>query len=147
VAAHLGRGAVPSGGLQLTGIGNLGVPPTGAAPDLAVPLLIARAVLHGMAAPPFNVASVGLRQVVTPERLQGRVSATIRFVGWGMLPISALVGGVLGERLGVLPALSIASGISLLAFLWPLLQLPRVVVPIEATEATESTERPSVAVA
>jgi hypothetical protein len=62
------------------------------------------------------------------------VSATIRFVGWGMLPISALAGGLLGERFGLLPALTIAAAISLSAFLWPLLQLPRVIVPIQTVE-------------
>ena len=98
---------------------------------LAVPLLIARAVLHGIAAPSFNVPSLELRQLVTPERLQGRVSATIRFVGWGAQPISALAGGLLGEHLGLFPALSIAAAISMSACLWPLLQMPREIVPIE----------------
>ncbi|MBI3972549.1 MAG: MFS transporter [Chloroflexi bacterium] len=144
VTERLGQRRTLIGSLLLTGIGNVCVPLAGMVPAFAMPLLLVRSVLHGMASPSFNVASVGLRQVVTPERLQGRMSATIRFVGWGMLPISALAGGLLGERLGLLPALAIAAGISLVACLWPLLQLPRVIVPIVPIEPTEG---PSAAVA
>lgn len=131
VAERLGQRRTLLVSLLLTGVGNVCVPIMGAVPALAVPLFVTRSVLHGMASPAFNVTSVELRQVVTPERLQGRVSATIRFVGWGMLPISALAGGLLGERLGLLPALAVEAAISLSAFLWPLLQMPRVIAPIE----------------
>jgi hypothetical protein len=139
VVQRVGRRRTLIGSLLLLGIGNVGVPLAGVMTALAVPLLITRAVLHGIAAPSFNVPSVELRQVVTPERLQGRVSATIRFVGWGVQPISALVGGLLGERLGLLPALSIAAAVSMSACLWPLLQLPRVITPIEPTEGPSTT--------
>ena len=134
VAERLGQRRTLIASLLLLGAGNVCVPLAGVVPGVAVPLFLVRSVLHGIASPSFNVASVGLRQVVTPGRLQGRVSATIRFVGWGMLPIGALAGGLLGERLGVLPALTIATAISLVAFLWPLLHLPQVIVPIEPME-------------
>ncbi len=134
VAERVGPRRILIGSLLLAGTGNVCIPLAGVAPALAVPLFLVRAVLHGVGSPVFNVASVGLRQVVTPERLQGRVSATIRFVGWGMLPMSALVGGLLAERLGLLPTLAVAAATSLSAFLWPLLQLPRVVVPLEASD-------------
>jgi len=77
--------------------------------------------------PAFNVASVSLRQKVVPDQLQGRISATIRFVGWGTLPLSALAGGLLGERLGLLGALTVAACLSLTTFLWPLVVMPRVI--------------------
>ena len=68
---------------------------------------------------------------MTPDRLQGRVSTTIRSVGWGLLPVSALLGGLLAERIGVLPALTVAAALSLAAWPWPLLQMPRVIEPPE----------------
>jgi predicted MFS family arabinose efflux permease len=131
VAARLDRRRALIGSLLLIGLGNVCVPLTGVWPGAAAPLLVVRMVLHGLAAPVFNAASVGLRQVVTPERLQGRVSATIRFVGWGLLPAGALLGGLLAERLGVLPALTVAAVISLAACLWPLLLMPRAIEPVE----------------
>lgn len=132
LAPRLDRRRALIGSLLLIGLGNVCVPVTGVWPGAAGPLLVTRMVLHGLAAPVFNAASVGLRQAVTPDRLQGRVSATIRFVGWGLLPVSALLGGVLAERVGVLPTLTVAVALSLSACLWPLLQMPRVIVPLES---------------
>jgi MFS family permease len=53
----------------------------------------------------FNVAQVTLRQVVAPPDLIGRVNATMRFAMWGAMPVGGLVGGALGQALGVRPAL------------------------------------------
>jgi MFS family permease len=47
------------------------------------------------------------RQQVTPERLQGRMNATIRSFNWGMNAIGAPVGGVLADRIGYRPTLLI----------------------------------------
>lgn len=53
----------------------------------------------------FKIASVALRQRVTPAPLLGRVTATVRFVVWGVMPLGALAGGLLGEYAGVRTAL------------------------------------------
>ncbi|MFB9606731.1 MFS transporter [Streptomyces roseofulvus] len=53
----------------------------------------------------FKIASVALRQRVTPAPLLGRVTATVRFVVWGAMPLGALAGGLLGEYAGVRTAL------------------------------------------
>ncbi|MEU9856363.1 MFS transporter [Streptomyces sp. NPDC047974] len=53
----------------------------------------------------FKIASVALRQRVTPAPLLGRVTATVRFVVWGVMPLGALAGGLLGEYTGVRTAL------------------------------------------
>lgn len=125
VVTRFGERRTLVGSLLLTGMGNVCIPLAGLVPAGAVPLLLTRAAIHGISGPAFNVASVSLRQRVVPDRLQGRVSATIRFVGWGILPLSALAGGLLGERLGLLGALTVATCVSLTTFLWPLLVMPR----------------------
>jgi MFS family permease len=43
----------------------------------------------------WNVITVSLRQTIIPDRLLGRVNSVYRFFGWGMMPIGALLGGVL----------------------------------------------------
>ncbi|WP_218021168.1 MFS transporter [Nocardia crassostreae] len=48
------------------------------------------------------------RQLVTPDRLLGRMSATIRSMNRGALVIGALAGGVLADRIGVRPAVWVA---------------------------------------
>jgi MFS family permease len=126
------------GSLLLTGVGNVCIPLAGLFPAGAVPLLLIRSAIHGVSGPAFNVASVSLRQKVVPDRLQGRVSATIRFVGWGILPASALAGGFLGERLGLLGALTVATCLSLTTFLWPLLVMPRVIAAGETADWPDS---------
>jgi MFS family permease len=63
----------------------------------------------------FNVNQVSLRQAVTPDRLLGRMNATIRFVIWGTIPIGALLGGLLAELIGVWPTLWVSAAGSILA--------------------------------
>ena len=37
------------------------------------------------------------RQAVTPDRLQGRMNATIRSLNWGMIAVAASIGGLLAD--------------------------------------------------
>ena len=43
----------------------------------------------------WNVITVSLRQAIIPDRMLGRVNSVYRFFGWGVIPIGALVGGLL----------------------------------------------------
>jgi MFS family permease len=49
----------------------------------------------------FNVAYQSLRQRIVPDRILGRVVATFRMLGWGALPVGALLGGIVGEGFGL----------------------------------------------
>jgi MFS family permease len=42
----------------------------------------------------WNVITVSLRQTIIPAHLLGRVNSVYRFFAWGMIPIGALLGGV-----------------------------------------------------
>jgi len=55
----------------------------------------------------FNVNGPSLRQALTPPHLLGRVNASYRFLVWGTAPIGALLGGTLGELVGLRTALLI----------------------------------------
>jgi MFS family permease len=57
--------------------------------------------LTGLTIPTYDVNQFSLRQAVTPLRLQGRVSATMRTLIRGVIPIGALLGGLLAERIGL----------------------------------------------
>lgn len=48
-----------------------------------------------------NVTAMAVRQAITPVRLQGRVVATINFVGMGMMPLGSLLGGFLAGAWGL----------------------------------------------
>ncbi|MGP3956062.1 MFS transporter [Nonomuraea sp. 3N208] len=64
---------------------------------LAFPVFSA---LAGAAAVVFNIAQLSYRQRITPERLLGRVNASMRFLMWGAMPLGGLAAGALGEWLG-----------------------------------------------
>jgi MFS family permease len=70
-----------------------------------------------------NITQVSYRQRVCPSELLGRVNATTRFIVWGAVPLGALLGGVLGETVGVRTALWVGVAGELLAVL-PLLFSP-----------------------
>jgi hypothetical protein len=40
------------------------------------------------------VITVSLRQAIIPSHLLGRVNSVYRFFAWGMMPVGALVGGI-----------------------------------------------------
>jgi len=49
----------------------------------------------------YNVAQVSYRQAICPDRMLGRMNASVRFIVWGAMPIGGLLGGVLGEAIGL----------------------------------------------
>jgi MFS family permease len=88
---------------------------------LAVPVVTANAVLvgasmalTGVTIVLWNVITVSLRQRITPDRLLGRMNASYRLVGWGTMPLGALLGGVLAEALGLRVTFLVAAGIVVL---------------------------------
>jgi MFS family permease len=87
------------------------------------PFLIASIFLGGFGGVIYNMNQVGLRQAITPLRMQGRMNATMRFMVWGTIPIGAFVGGVLGNSIGLRPTLWVAGVGSCLPFL-PVLLSP-----------------------
>jgi MFS family permease len=102
----------------LTGISRLLIPLAVGSLPIILTLLMLSEFLLGVARPIFNITQVSLRQAVTPDRLQGRVNASIRFVMWGVTPFGALLGGVLGEFIGLRATMLIAAiGVSI-ATVW-----------------------------
>ncbi|MFC5829013.1 MFS transporter [Nonomuraea insulae] len=73
---------------------------------------------NGIGVVVYNVTQLSFRQAATPESLLGRMNATMRFLVWGTLPLGGLVGGVLGEVIGVRNTLLVAACGACLAFLW-----------------------------
>jgi predicted MFS family arabinose efflux permease len=88
--------------------------------DWRIALIFIADVAIGYGVVVYNVAQVSFRQAICPDRLLGRMNASIRFLVWGTLPLGALVGGLLGEWLGVRGALWVAMGGQILAVLWVL---------------------------
>jgi hypothetical protein len=52
-----------------------------------------------------NVLNSSLRLAVTPERIRGRMNASVRTLVFGTLPLGGLAGGLFGTVLGPHPAM------------------------------------------
>lgn len=60
-------------------------------------------MLGGLGIVIWNVVAVSLRQLITPDRLLGRVNSGYRLLAWGTMPLGAALGGVLGQFFGLTP--------------------------------------------
>lgn len=108
----------------LTGIARLLIPLAGGPIWLTIAVLAASEFLLGFVRIAFNVSQVSLRLAITPDRMHGRVNATMRFVMWGVTPFGALAGGLLASTaLGLRGTLLVAAVGVLVAFV-PLLVRP-----------------------
>lgn len=79
------------------------------------------------------IAQAGLQQTVTPDRLLGRMNATVRFVQLGSMPIAGLLGGVLGDLLGAPAVLWLGAAGMTAAF------LPALLSPLRRTRELPTT--------
>jgi MFS family permease len=111
----LGVGGATMFGAALTGPGMLLIPI--APKHLAVPFLIASGVLMGFGSVVYNIQQVSLRQAITPERLQGRMNATMRFFVWGTIPLGSLTGGAIASTAGLRAALYVGAAGAFLSVL------------------------------
>lgn len=82
--------------LGVNAVAFLGV---GSSPDPIA--LCAWLALSGCTTIAWNVVTVSLRQSLVPPELLGRVNSVYRMVGWGLIPLGALIGGVVGHAFGL----------------------------------------------
>lgn len=62
----------------------------------------------------YAITQLSYRQAVVPSAILGRVNATMRFLVMGALPVGGLLGGTLGELIGVRPTMMvIGAGLTL----------------------------------
>jgi MFS family permease len=76
--------------------------------------------LNGFSTTMWSVVTLSTRQRIVPSELLGRVNSAYRMLGWGLMPLGSLAGGLIAAELGVRAAYPIASalrGIALLAAL------------------------------
>ena len=59
--------------------------------------------------PLYDVNALSVRQIATPDRMLGRVNASMRVLEGGLAPVGAVAGGLLGEAIGARETLYIAA--------------------------------------
>ncbi len=109
----------------------------------AVATLALSQALVGFVLPLWDVNSLTLRQLRTPDRLLGRVNAAANVVAFSMAPIGALLGGWLGSVAGPRTAILAAGLLTMLAFVYllgsPIRQLRARPVPADSTSTAASS--------
>ena len=127
------------------GIGGLLVPLAVLAPSFEAPLVLGAEFLQWMMFLIAVINEVSLRQGVTPDRLLGRVNATMRFLISGMIPVGALIGGALGGTIGLRETLFVGVAGMLITGLWVYLSPLRTTrdTPMVFDDEAEQSTRPS----
>ena len=104
-------------------------------PMAALPLLTAAEAMQGGANAVYGIACGSVMQAVTPDRLRGRVAASRRVLGLAAVVVGSLIGGVLGEQVGVSRTMIVGAVGGTLAFVWlvvsPLPRLRTLPIPSE----------------
>lgn len=76
----------------------------------------------------WSIVTVSLRQRSVPSELLGRVNSVYRMLGWGLIPLGALAGGLVADTFGLrapYPVAGVLRGIALLAALPVLIRAVR----------------------
>ncbi len=137
-AIGVGRAIVANA--VLFSVGGLALPL--APKSAAVAVFVAGFFVLSFGSVAYNITQISLRQAMTPERLQGRMNAAMRWIVWGTIPLGSLAAGGLATAFGLRPALWIGTIGGLFTFLfvalspvWAVRELPEEVgepTPIEA---------------
>ncbi|WP_410664095.1 MFS transporter [Amycolatopsis sp. lyj-84] len=88
--------------------------------------------LSGFVTTVWNVVSVSVRQRKVPPALLGRVNGVYRLLGWGLMPLGTLAGGLLAHRFGLrvpYPVAGFVRGMALLVALPVLIPAMRGTIP------------------
>lgn len=118
IAGHFGPGRAILGTQLLVGLRAIPIPLAVIVPFVSLPMVLASELVQWMALLVYNVNQLSLRRAVTPDRLQGRATATNRVVVSGATTAGALLGGALGEVVGVPATLVIGMLGMAAAVLW-----------------------------
>jgi MFS family permease len=120
-ARRYGPGPAMLRAVLVFGLTGMAIPLAVLVPSVALPMVVGSEFAQWMMIVIYYVNAVSVRQAIAPDRLLGRVNATMRFLARGAFPIGSLMGGGLGAAIGVPLTLVVATFGLLVAFMWLLL--------------------------
>ena len=124
LAARIGVGRVIVHAIILTALAWQAYGLIGGPGWLALALLAAAMFVFDFGGVMFGINYVSLRQAITPDRLLGRMTATMRFFTVASAPIGSLVGGALATAIGLRGTLLTVGLLGLLLALMAVLNSP-----------------------
>jgi len=141
---RLGYGRLLLLGYVAGALGLVGLPFVPGPPVVSTVVFIGLYLLAGSGIVALNIVSMTLRQVATPSALQARVNASFLVSISGLMPVSAVVAGVLADHIGLRATLLITTAGMPLAVLWIALSPARRVQTLAELAAAEPAAGPPV---
>ncbi len=105
----------------IAGLAALLIPLAGGSRWLAIAILMISQLFGDIFLAIYFINELSLRQSITPDHLLGRVNASFEFLVGGLGTIGILIGGLVGEMLGLRPATAVAAIGMSLSVLWLLM--------------------------
>lgn len=115
---RLGVGPTLAWSIAVVGLSDLALPLAGQ--DV---LLVALAValgefFFGVGLTVFRVVQISIRQALVPDTMLGRVGGALSVLGWGIAPLGALIGGLLGQSIGLQATVVVGAVLETAIALW-----------------------------
>jgi MFS family permease len=118
ITRRIGLGPAIIAGVLIAAGSDFVLPLVNGPVGLMVILLIGAQLCFGLGLTLYNVGQASLRQSITPNHLRGRMNATFTDMSSLLAPVGALLGGALGETIGLQATLLLAASGEVLAVLW-----------------------------
>ncbi len=116
--AWFGYGRMLLAGYAIAALSVLGIPFVPGPAALSTLLFTGVYFVGGYGIVAVNIAMMTLRQLATPASLQGRVNASFGFAIGALMPVSAVLAGLLGQRLGLRPTLFVCAAGMPISVVW-----------------------------
>lgn len=135
---RIGYGRLLLTGYAVGAAAIVALPFVSAPPLIGSLLLLLVFFVAGVGIVSLNIVEMTLRQVATPNSVQGRVNASFRFLVGALLPISAAVAGVLGDHIGLRTTLFVTAVGIPFSLLWLIFSPVRKVRNLDELEPREA---------
>ncbi|MGH2616160.1 MAG: MFS transporter [Thermomicrobiales bacterium] len=97
----IGVGPTLAASIAVIGLSDLALPLVGQDVRLVALAVALGQFFFGLGLTVFRVAQISVRQAIVPDLLLGRVGGALNVLGWGIAPLGAVVGGLLGQMVGL----------------------------------------------